>query len=891
MRIDGRFIKWALIGTAGGIAILFLGVMVWFFAITQDLPSEEQLANYEPPIMSRVHAGDGKLVAEFATQHRVYVPSDELPDTLIQAFVSAEDKTFFEHSGIDFWGMFRGTVLNAIQGKRMEGGSTITQQVVKNMLVGSERSISRKVREAVLAMRIEKKLSKEEILELYMNEIYLGGRSYGVGAAALNYFGKSLGDLTVAECAMLASLPKAPGKVNPYENPKAAVERRNWVIERMVANGYIDKATGEKAKAEELKTVDRLDSDENQAAAYYVEELRRQILKLGKDGKLTGFTNEQEAQKAFLEGGLSIRSTLDSNIQLIAQTTLRAGLETYDRYHSLWRGPLGSIPVTDQFETALNDFANSKDGKEKIAGAGNTWQIAMVKSVDKTGAKIGLSSGTMATIGADDVKYASGFKRPDKSSGLKPGDVIFVSHEAQPDLTKDLITDYGVNKKLAPTAPWHLRQIPAVQGAIVAMDPHTGRVLAMSGGYSFERSQYNRAMQAMRQPGSSFKPFVYATALEQKDDQGHYKWTPASRVLDAPYISCAVPDQQECYRPANYENDFYGLQTLRFGVEHSRNTMTLRLAGDVGMPKISEMGERMGIYDKLPPYEAMALGAGETTPIRMITAYAALVNGGKQVHPVMFDRIQNRYGQTVFRTDNRPCDGCMKVEWKNGLQPPALPDERKQLLDPVTAYQVVSILQGVVEHPGATGGELLKVGKPIAAKTGTTNNQVDAWMMGFTPDLVLGVWVGFDQPRDMGFGATGGRIAAPIFRDFMIAALKDRPGLPFRVPKGAEQTEIDLITGCLPGPATHYPIIETFQPGTAPTEQCEGDRKAYTIDLTKISAGDEAPSRTSRPEIGAQPADGQSLASAQPGDPNLPPQQQTQPQKPDELTIKDGNVF
>jgi penicillin-binding protein 1A len=758
------------------------------------------------------------------------------------------------------------------------------------MLVGSERSISRKVREAVLAMRIEKKLSKEEILELYMNEIYLGGRSYGVGAAALNYFGKSLGDLTVAECAMLASLPKAPGKVNPYENPKAAVERRNWVIERMVANGYIDKATGEKAKAEELKTVDRLDSDENQAAAYYVEELRRQILKLGKDGKLTGFANEQEAQKAFLEGGLSIRSTLDSNLQLIAQTALRAGLETYDTYHSLYRGPLGSIPATDQFETALNDYANSKDAKEKIAGAGNTWQIAMVKSSDKTGVKVGLSSGDLGALAADDIKYAAGYKRPDKSAGLKPGDVVFVSHDPRPDLLTTTITDYGVNKKYTPASPWHLRQIPVVQGAIIAMDPHTGRILAMSGGYSFDRSQYNRSMQAMRQPGSSFKPFVYATALEQKDDQGHYKWTPASRVLDAPYISCNVPDQQECYRPANFEDNFYGLRTLRFGVEDSRNTMTLRLAGDVGMPKISEMGERMGIYDKLPPYESMAIGAGETTPIRLLTAYASLVNGGKQVHPIFFDRIQNRYGQSVFKTDNRACNGCTNVQWQNGLQPPALAEERKQLIDPITAYQIVSIMEGVVQR--GTGKELLKVGRPIAAKTGTTNNQVDAWTMGFTPDLALGVWIGFDQPRDMGIGATGGRLAAPVFRDVMMAALKDHPALPFRTPDGVEQTEIDYETGCLPGPNTRMLVMEAFKPGTAPTERCEASAGEYKIDLSKITAGDEAPSRTSRPEIGAQPADGQAVASnQQPVDPNVPPPQQQPPKKPDELTIKDGNVF
>lgn len=874
-------LKTILIGIAGFIGISFLVLLTWFFIVTQNLPSEDELANYEPPIMSRVHAGDGKLVAEFATQHRVYVPSEELPDQLVQAFISAEDKTFFEHSGIDLWGMFRGTVLNALQGKRMTGGSTITQQVVKNMLVGDERSIDRKVREAVLAMRIEKKLSKEQILELYMNEIYLGGRSYGVGAAALNYFGKSLSNLTLAECAMLAGLPQAPGKVNPYENPEAAVQRRNYVIERMVANGYVDKAAGDKAMAEPLKVVDRLDTDENQAAAYYVEELRRDILKLGKDGKLDGFSNEQEAQKAFYEGGLSIRSTLDSNLQLIAQTALRAGIETYDRRHG-FRGPIGKIDVTEDFEQALKDYANAKGNRPKIAGAGNTWQLALVRSANKDGVRLGLASGDTGALNADDVKWAAPYKREGGGAGLKAGDIIFVSREATPDVSTQLITDYGVPKKGANNAPWRLRQIPNLQGALVAMDPHTGRVFAMTGGYSFQRSQFNRAMQAKRQPGSSFKPFVYAAAIDAKDDQGHYKWAPSSRVLDAPYVSCD-PTQEKCYKPSNYTEQFYGLSTLRFGVETSKNAMTVRLANDIGLDRVSEMGERMGIYDKLPAYEAMSLGAGETTPMRMVTAYAELVNGGKQVKPVMFDRIQNRYGQTVYRTDQRPCEGC-NVEWKGGMQPPALPDERKQLMDPVTAYQMVSILEGVVERGTAT--TVRTVGKPLAAKTGTTNDYVDAWTVGFSPDLVVGVWFGFDAPKNMGEGESGGRVATPVFRDFMLAALKDRPALPFRIPSGVELIEIDADSGCLPAPDTRLIILEAFKPGTGPTDRCAvgGGGEGYRVDRSQVRAGDESAPATPDGQALATPA---TDVAANPLDPNNP--QPVDPSKPkDELTLGDG---
>ena len=873
--------KTILVSIASVLGIIVVAAGVWFFIVTQNLPSEEQLRNYEPPIMSRVHAGDGKLVAEFATEHRVYVPSEELPETLVQAFISAEDKSFYEHSGIDLWGMFRGVVLNPLMGKKQTGGSTITQQVVKNMLTGDERSIDRKVREAVLAMRIEGQLTKDQILELYMNEIYLGGRSYGVGAAALNYFGKSLGDLTVAESAMLGGLPQQPGRVNPLLNPEAAVKRRNYVIGRMLENGFIDKATADAAFAEPLKVVDRLNSDENVASAYYVEELRKEIMSLGEQKKLEGIDNRESASKALLGGGLSIRSTIDSNLQLVAQTALRAGLESYDRRHG-WRGPIGTIEVSDKFGETLKKFANEEANKTVIGGAGNDWQIAVIRSVSRENVRLGLDGGETGTLHADDVKWAATFKRKEGGTGLKAGDVIFVAGSPTPDITVQLITEYGVPKKRAASAPWRLRQVPAVQGALVAMDPHTGRILAMTGGYSFVSSKFNRAIQAKRQPGSSFKPFVYAAAMETPDPTtGLYKWTPAYRVLDTPYVSCD-PNQDKCYRPQNYSEQFYGLTTLRVGVEKSRNAMTVRLASEIGFDKVSMVGERMGIYDKLPPYESMALGAGDTTLMRMAVAYAEVVNGGKQVHPVMFDRIQNRYGKTVYRTDQRACQTC-GTEWKGGLAPPVLADDRKQVLDPITAYQIVSILEGAVQR--GTGSTIRSVGKPIAAKTGTTNDQFDAWTMGFSPDLVAGVWVGFDTPRDMGTGESGGRVAAPIFRDFMLAALKDRPAVTFRVPNGVEHVEVDADTGCQPGPDTRLIITEAFRPGSAPTDRCEAPIGAdgYRVDFSQIAAGDEMASSTRDGQITSQPIPG-----GQPVDPNNPQPLPGEPPKDEDLTFDDG---
>jgi penicillin-binding protein 1A len=856
-------LRLALIVCAGLALVVGLAGLGWIFAITRDLPSARELANYEPPITSRVHAGDGRLVAEFASQHRIYVPSEELPEQLIQAFISAEDKTFFEHSGLDYVGILRAAVSNVgsfVSGDdSVVGGSTISQQVAKNMLLSSEKKMSRKVREAFLTLELEKLFTKEEILELYMNEIFLGGRSYGVAAASLNYFGKSLGDLTLAESALLAALPQQPSRVNPYNHPEAAVARRNWVLDRMVANGFIDAAAAETAKAEPLTTVKRLNSDEIAASAYFVEEVRREILRLGEAGKLDGFGSEKEAEKGFYEGGLSIRSTLDTRLQLAAETALQAGLETADRRKG-WRGPVSKLSPSEGWAEALAEL--------KAPGGAGDWTLALVRSEGASGVKLGFADGSEGALAADDVRWAASFKRKEGGSGLSAGDVVLVSRQPAPEVTSQTVRDYAKPSR-ASGSTWRLRQIPEVEGALVALDPHTGRVLAMAGGYSFGKSQFNRVVQAKRQPGSAFKPFVYLAALENG-------WTPSDRILDAPFVDCSDRTQQGCYKPSNYSDEFYGMSTLRVGVEKSRNAMTVRLAQDMGHERVSEIGERVGAYDDLPPYPSMSLGAGETTPLRMAIAYAALVNGGKRVEPILMDRIQNRYGETVFRSDQRACEGCL-AEW-DGQGPPALPDLREQTVDPVAAYQMVSMLEGVVER--GTGASIKAVGKPVAGKTGTTNDQMDAWFIGFSPDLVAAVWVGHDTPRNMGVGESGGRVATPIFRDFMIEAMANAPALPFRIPAGVRSVEIDADTGCLPRPESRLVILEAYRPGTEPQDQCL-EAVATLADYSVTFAGDEG---------GYAPVDGENTPPAPPVDGMEAPARPdaAAAQVTEDLTLRDG---
>ncbi|MGE3302816.1 MAG: penicillin-binding protein 1A [Hyphomonadaceae bacterium] len=769
-----------------------LAVAVFVVLTMQGLPSLKQLATYEPPVTTRVYAGDGSLIAEFASQQRIYVPAAAIPDRVKQAFLSAEDKSFYEHSGIDAWSMVRGTIGNALRGRRIAGGSTITQQVAKNMLLTNERTITRKVKEIFLAERLEKAFSKERILELYLNEIYLGNRSYGVAAAALNYFNKPLDQLSLSESAFLAALPKGPENYDPRKRKERAIERRNWVLARIEENGYASKEDVAKAQRDDLVTVDRLSGDQYVASAHFVEELRRTLLK-------------QYGEKALYEGGLSVRSTVDVRLQIAAAAALRRGLDAYDRRHG-WRGPLARADAGDAMETLA---------KAPSAPGASGWTKAVVTNV--AGGKITVSTplGRSGLLAADDVSWAAAGAARDKKRALTRGAVVY----AEP----------------LKNGQFGLRQTPQLEGALVALDPRTGRVLAMVGGYSFGNSQYNRVTQAKRQPGSSFKPIVYTAALE-------YGLTPATLIEDAPFQIQA--GDGTVYNPQNYEaGEFFGPSTLRTGVEKSRNAMTVRLAYEMGMDKVVEEGKKLGVYDDLMPVLAMALGAGETTLMRLTNAYASFVNGGKKVTPVLVDRVQDRTGKTVFRADMRACEGC-NAPYAADAAPPEIPDTREQVLDPIIAYQITSILEGVVQR--GTGQVVKSVGKPLAGKTGTTNDYKDAWFVGFSPDLVAGVWIGFDQPRTLGEGETGGGLSAPVFRDFMNVALKDQPATPFRLPPGVRLVKIDYKTGLLPGPNTTETILEAFRPGTEPVRDTGGGQQvifgAGAMDPRALAGLDSTPS-------------------------------------------------
>jgi penicillin-binding protein 1A len=810
-----------IIGLAVAAGVAVLGVAGFLVVALQGLPSLEDLQHYEPPITSRVHAGDGALVAEFATEQRAFVPIDQIPEHVQQAFIATEDQHFFEHSGLDYAGLARAmlsNVGNVLRGRRLEGASTITQQVAGNMLTGRDRTLYRKIREAVLAQRIERALSKERILELYLNQIYLGNRAYGVAAAALNYFDKRLDELTIGEAAMLGALPKAPGNYNPVRNHDRAKARRDLVIGRMLERGYITAEEASAARAEELVTHDRLAGDQYVAASHFVEEVRRQV-------------ESQFGESALYEGGLSIRSTLDTRMQLFAARALRAGLESYDRRHA-WRGPIGSGEAGGDIQAQLRE-ATAPPG---LSG----WLRAMVTATSG-GMRITDENGDTGTLSTADVQWAAQGARRETERALRAGSIIYVNKNG---------------------ARYTLKQVPHLQGAMVAMDPHTGRVLAMVGGYSFsESSGLNRATQANRQPGSSFKPIVYAAALE-------FGLTPATLIDDGP-LSIEAGDGST-WSPENYTREYYGPTTLRRGLELSRNAMTARIAYEMGPERVLQIGQRMGVYgDNTPAVFALALGAGETTLMRMTTAYGMFVNGGRRISPVLIDRIQDRTGRSVFRRDQRQCSQCQGPWRRQG--PPSLPDAREQVLDPITAYQIVSMTEGVVQRGTATVVNAL--GRPLGGKTGTTNDYRDAWFIGYSPDLVVGVWVGFDRNESMGEGSTGGTLAAPIFRDFMRDALADTPPTPFRIPRGVRLVRIDARTGLLPGPETTETILEAFRPDTEPTRVEESSPFVFggsdPIDPRVLSGLQDAigPSeQTGAPAGGQQPPPG--------GQP--PPQQQQQ---------------
>ncbi|MFD1623861.1 penicillin-binding protein 1A [Azospirillum griseum] len=776
----------------------------------QDLPDYTKLANYQPPVTTRVHAGDGRLMAEFASERRIFVPMDAMPRRVINAFMSAEDKNFYDHKGVDPTGIIRAVLMNVEnlgRDRRPVGASTITQQVAKNMLLTNEVSFARKIKEAILAVRIERAFTKDRIMELYLNEIFLGFRSYGVAAAALNYFNKALDELEIEEVAYLAALPKAPSNYHPERQRDAAVARRNWVIGRMADDGYI---TAEEARAAQAKplVVRKRDEQETVTAEYFAEEVRRELVKL-------------YGEQALYEGGLSVRSSMDPRLQAVATKALRDGLVAYDRRHG-WRGPVGKMDNFDGWPKKLAAIAPP-------AGS-DGWKLAVVLKDDLAdGLDIGLADGTRGKIPLTELRWARAYKDDDTlgpavrkpSDVAKLGDLLLV----EPTNGKD-----EKGKDLPPGSYFALRQIPTVQGGLVALDPHTGRVLAMVGGFSPHMSVFNRATQAMRQPGSSFKPFVYLTALNQG-------LTPSTLVMDAPF-EYNPGGGQPIWRPENYSGQFYGPTPLRVGIEKSRNVMTVRLAQHIGMDKVKALVEKFGVVDNLHPYLPMALGAGETTVLRMSTAYAMLANGGKRVTPTFIDRIQDRNGKTIFRHDGRPCATCAAPGWRDGMLPPALPDTREQINDPRTAYQIVSIMEGVVQRGTATA--LLSLGKPLAGKTGTTNDSNDAWFVGFSPDLVVGTYIGFDQPRSLGGSETGGSAAVPVFKEVMADALKDKPATPFRVPPGLRLVRVNPANGQLAQPGDRKAIWEAFLPGTEPNP----DRPQTVLDgsanATPTIVGDPA---------------------------------------------------
>ncbi|MGO8915221.1 MAG: penicillin-binding protein 1A [Stellaceae bacterium] len=824
-----RFIKFVIKFLFGlGLSLVLIGggiaaLAVWYFG--RDLPDYQQLVDYQPPIVSRVHAGDGRLLAEYATEKRVFVPVKEVPPRVIQAFLAAEDRNFYSHMGIDPVAMARAgatDVMRVLTHRRPIGASTITQQVAKNFLVGSELSYQRKIKEALVALKMEKALGKDRILELYLNEIYLGAGAYGAAAAALTYFDKSLDELSVPEAAFLAALPKAPNNYNPLRYPEAAKTRRDWVIDRMVEAGFIAPEDGAKAQATPIKLRHR-DETEVVTANYFSEEVRRELL-------------ARYGEKALYQSGLSVRTSLDPNLQAIADRSLRAGLVAYDRRHG-YRGPLTHI-------TAAGDWRARLDAVPVPAGTGDAgWQLALVLATGAESATVGLADGAAGVIPFDEMRWARKVIDDDHLGAVptRPAEVVSAGDVV-------LVEALANQTPGAKERHYTLRQVPAVSGALAAIDPHTGRVLALSGGFSYEMSQFDRATQAKRQTGSAIKPFVYLAALD-------HGYTPSTLVLDAPVVIDQGPGLPK-WRPNNYEHRYFGPTTLRVGLEQSHDLMTVRMGADIGLDAVAHYVEGFGIMDHMPRQYAMLIGAEETTPLRLTAAYAMLVNGGKKITPTLIDRIQDRNGVTIYRADARPCEGCADVDWDN-QPPPDLPDNREQIVDPRSAYQVVSMMQGVVER--GTGRVVASLGRPLAGKTGTTNESNDTWFVGFSPDLAVGVFVGYDQPKGLGRHETGGVVAAPVFRDFMAGALKDQPPIPFRIPPGIELVRVNATSGQLARAGDKSVIYEAFKPGTEPNGEAPvvvSGASALTDDEDAASMGEtagEAPD-TETSAVGAPPA-------------------------------------
>ncbi|EKD60697.1 MAG: hypothetical protein ACD_54C00604G0002 [uncultured bacterium] len=743
---------------------LTIGAVFWMYS--SDLPSHESLAQYTPPTISRIYSGEGRIIDEFAQERRLFVPIEDIPDLVKHAFVSAEDKHFYTHKGYDVTSMIsalRDAIIS--RGSNVRGASTITQQVMKNFLLDGSRSVERKVKEIILASRLEETLSKDKILELYLNEIFLGQNSYGVAAAAQTYFNKTLDQLSPAEAATLASMPKAPSDFHPVTAKDKLIARRNYVLNEMYQNGYLDQSAYQAAKDETLKSVQNGDYPAFREALpprdYFTDEIRRQ---------LSGTFGEEE----FFGGGLSIRATADPELQEIAAKALRRGLEKYDRSQGVWRGTGKVLPIE-----ALGDAAAWRKALAEVAELPRDvegWKAAVVLELGEGSATVGIEGeADPQTIPAEDVTWARKRLADGKlaKKARVPSDLV--------DVGDVVMVRIVTNDEDGSFVRWSLRQVPEVQGGFMAMDVNTGRVMAMQGGFSYQASVFNRATQATRQPGSSFKPFVYAAAL----DSG---FTPATIVVDAP-IEVETP--QGLWTPKNSSNKFYGPTPLRTGIEQSRNLMTVRIAQEIGMPLVASYAEKFGVYKPMKPFLANALGAQETTLYKMVAAYAMFANGGERVEPTLVDRVQDRFGKTIYRHDQRSCADCNSPRLDKG-RGVTINSNRERVMDAITAYQLTSMMEGVVQRGSGSG---VKLPVPVAGKTGTTNDAKDVWFVGYTSNTVAGCYMGFDQPRSLGEGAYGGTLCVPIFQEFMKEVVKRRGGTKFKVPEGGYFVKIDRFSG------------------------------------------------------------------------------------------------
>ena len=749
-------LKKAILLLSSAILLFFLIVISVLWAFSNNLPDYKYLKNYKAPVSSKIYSGDGELIQDFSSEKRIFIPYNSIPKVVINSFLSAEDKNFFEHPGIDAKGVLRAiikNISNIINSKRLEGASTITQQVAKNFLLTNEVSLKRKLKEAILAFRIERSLSKERILELYLNQIYLGQGSYGIAAASLEYFDKSIDELNYEEAALLAALPKAPSRYNPYKNKKVAKFRRDLVLKNLLENKYINEKKFEKLKDKKiiLKKRKKIFLEDSR---YYVEEVRKDIIdKLGYD-------------KVYKDG-LNIKTPLNLNLQEIASDVLRNGIENYDRRKG-WRGEIKNINLSNNnWKDLVNDNLEKKIG----------WEIARIIKINDTKTIIETKNNKKGELNSLSIDW---IKNSKNKKNFNVGDIIYVRQDKN--------------------SSYDLKQLPSVNGAIVVMDPYTGRVLALSGGFSFKKSEFNRATQALRQPGSAFKPFIYALALENG-------YTPSTLILDAPLVLKQGTDLK-MWKPENYGKKFYGRSTLREGLEKSRNLMTVRISQDLGLNKIVDLSKKLGIYENPNELLSISLGSAETTLLKLTSAYCSFVNGGKLVNPKLIDRIQDSEGNTIFKTEDRYCENCKNISFLSD-DVPKIKNNFKQIFSPQTAYQITSILEGATKR--GTAKKLRDLNLDIAGKTGTTNKNTDTWFIGFTSELVVGVYIGYDEPKTLGKFETGAKTAMPIFKSFMKKAVKKENTRPFKIPEDITLMVVDTQTGKKVSFASKKTLIESFK--------------------------------------------------------------------------------